>query len=101
MATLFEEVYYRRAVFYCAFSVDKRIFTKKYFPFKVESICRLKRFTTESRNSLRDVRKSQIMPDQVQKWLRQQWKDFYVAGFDALVKRWGKCISVGGRYIEK
>jgi hypothetical protein len=23
------------------------------------------------------------------------------AGFDALVKRWDKCISVGGRYVEK
>jgi hypothetical protein len=28
-------------------------------------------------------------------------KDFYAAGFDALVKRWDKCISVGGRYVEK
>jgi hypothetical protein len=34
------------------------------------------------------------------KWLRQQSKDFYTAGFEALVKRW-KCISVGGGYIEK
>jgi hypothetical protein len=23
------------------------------------------------------------------------------AGFDALVKRWDKCISVGGGYVEK
>jgi thiamine kinase-like enzyme len=30
--------------------------------------------------------KSQMMPDQVRKWLRQQSKDFYPAGFDALVK---------------
>jgi hypothetical protein len=28
-------------------------------------------------------------------------KNFYAAGFDALVKRWDKCISVGGGYIEK
>jgi hypothetical protein len=28
-------------------------------------------------------------------------EDFYVAGFDALVKRWDKCISVGGGYVEK
>jgi hypothetical protein len=47
------------------------------------------------------VRKSQMMPDQVQKWLRQQSKNFYAAGFDALVKRWGKCIDVGGKYVEK
>jgi hypothetical protein len=28
-------------------------------------------------------------------------KDFYAAGFDALVKRWDKCIYVGGEYVEK
>jgi cation transport regulator ChaB len=48
-----------------------------------------------------DVRKSQMMPDQVRKWLRQQPKDFYAAGFDALVERWDKCINVGGGYVEK
>jgi hypothetical protein len=37
----------------------------------------------------------------VRKWLRQQSKDVYAAGFDALVKRWDKCISVGGGYVEK
>jgi hypothetical protein len=36
----------------------------------------------------------------VRKWVRQQSKDFYAAGFDALVKRWDKCISVGGGYVE-
>jgi hypothetical protein len=38
---------------------------------------------------------------EVRKWLRQQSKDFYAAGFDALVKRWGKHINVGGGYVEK
>jgi hypothetical protein len=38
---------------------------------------------------------------EVQKWLRQHSKDFYAAGFDAMVKRWDKCISVGGGYVEK
>jgi hypothetical protein len=38
---------------------------------------------------------------EVRKWLRQQSKDLYAADFDALVKRWGKCINVGGRYVEK
>jgi hypothetical protein len=32
----------------------------------------------------------------VRKWLRQQSKDFNAAGFDTLVKRWDKCIHVGG-----
>jgi hypothetical protein len=33
--------------------------------------------------------------------LRQQSEDFYAAGFDALGKRWDKCMRVGGGYIEK
>jgi hypothetical protein len=31
----------------------------------------------------------------------KQSKDFYAAGFDALVKRWDKCINVSGGYVEK
>jgi hypothetical protein len=38
---------------------------------------------------------------EVRKWLRKQSKDFYAAGFDALVKRWDKCVSVSGGYVEK
>jgi hypothetical protein len=34
------------------------------------------------------------------KWLRQQPKDFYAAGFGALVKRWDKCINVSEGYIK-
>jgi hypothetical protein len=79
----------------------QRIFIKKYFLFTVGSVCRVKRFTAGSRNSLKDVRKPQVMPGQVRKWLRQQLKDFYAAGFDALVKRWDKHISVSRGYFEK
>jgi hypothetical protein len=50
---------------------------------------------------LKDIRKSQMMPDELRKWLRQQSRDFYAAGFEALVKRWDKCINVGGGYVEK
>jgi hypothetical protein len=28
-------------------------------------------------------------------------KKLCAAGFDARVKRWDKCINVGGRYVEK
>jgi trehalose utilization protein len=79
----------------------QRIFIKKCFLSMVGSVCSVKWFTTGSRNSLKDVRKSQMMPDQVRKWLRQQSKDCYAAGFDALVKQWDKCIDVGGGYVEK
>jgi hypothetical protein len=37
------------------------IFIKKCFLFTVESVCRVKRFTTGSKNSLKDVKKSQMM----------------------------------------
>jgi hypothetical protein len=69
--------------------------------FSVGSVCCVKQFTTGSRNSLKDVIKSQMMSDQVRKWLRQQSKDFYAAGVDALVKRWDKCVSVGGGHLDK
>jgi hypothetical protein len=65
------------------------------------SVCRLKRFITGSSNSPMDVRKSQMMPDQVRKWLRQQSKNFCAVGFDAPVKRREKCINVGEGYVEK
>jgi hypothetical protein len=42
----------------------QRIFIKKCFLFAVGSVCRIKRITTGSRNTLKDVRKSQMMPDQ-------------------------------------
>jgi hypothetical protein len=28
-------------------------------------------------------------------------KDFCAVGFSVLVKRWDKCINVGGGYVEK
>jgi hypothetical protein len=59
----------------------QRIFIKKRFLFMVGSVCCIKQFTTGSINSLKDVRKSQMMPDQLEKWLRQQSKDFYAAGW--------------------
>jgi hypothetical protein len=79
----------------------RNLFIKRSFLFAVGSACRVKRFTTGFRNSLKDFRKSQIMPEQVQKWLRQQSKIFNAAGFDALAKCWDKCIDVGGGYVEK
>jgi hypothetical protein len=38
---------------------------------------------------------------EVWKWLTQQSKDFYADGFVALVKRYDKCINVGGEYVQK
>jgi hypothetical protein len=37
----------------------------------------------------------------VQKWLRDQPKEFYAKGIYKLAERWDKCISVVGDYVEK
>ncbi|GBN44126.1 hypothetical protein AVEN_274998-1 [Araneus ventricosus] len=33
-------------------------------------------------------------------WMRQQPKEFYAAGIGELIKRWDKCINIGGDYVE-
>jgi hypothetical protein len=80
------------------------IFIKNYFLFTVGSVCHIKLLTTGSRNvHLGGTRfaDDEEVETEVWKWLRQQSKDFYAAGFDAQIKQWDKCISVGGRYVEK
>jgi hypothetical protein len=92
------EVFYRRAAFCCAFLWAKGLNAKdihrKMFPAYDGKRLSRKSITTGSRNSLTNVRNSQMMADQVRKWLRQQSKDLYAAGFDAVVKRWDKCINL-------
>jgi hypothetical protein len=38
---------------------------------------------------------------EVTAWFRQQPKESYAAGSQGLVKRWDKCLSVQGDYVEK
>jgi hypothetical protein len=47
--------------------------------------------------------RSKVADDETKarKWLRQQSKYFHSCGFNALVKRWDKCMNVGGGYVEK
>jgi hypothetical protein len=66
----------------------QRTFIKLYYMFMLRSVCRVKRLTIGSINSLKDFRKSQIMPNQVRNWLRQESKDFYAAG-----RRTGKAMG--------
>jgi hypothetical protein len=104
MATMLEEFITEEqccvVLFLWSKGLNARDIRKEMFPV-YGGKCGVKRFTSGSGNSLNDVRKSQMMPDQVRKWLRQQSKDFYAADFDALVKRRYKCIKVGGGYVEK
>jgi hypothetical protein len=68
----------------------QRIFIKKCPLFVVGSVCRLKRFTDDEE-----------FKTELRKCLKQQSKDFYAAGFDAVVKRWDKCINAGRGYVDK
>jgi hypothetical protein len=99
-------VYYRRAVFSCACFCGqndslKRIFVKKMFP--VYGGKCLSRKAVHNWAEEFSQGRSKVIDDEteVRKWLRQRSKDFYSARFEALVKRWDKCISAGGGYVEK
>jgi hypothetical protein len=70
---------------------------KKCLLFTVGSVCCVKQFHLGGKRFAGDKE----VEIKVWKWLRQQSKDFYAAGFETLVKRWNKCISVGGGYVEK
>jgi hypothetical protein len=67
----------------------------------VGSVCHVNKFTAELRNVAKHFADDEEVETEVRNWLRQQSKDFYAAGFDALANRWGKCINVGGGYVEK
>jgi hypothetical protein len=74
----------------------QRIFVNKCFLSTLGGVCRLKRPTTGSKNCDLGGKRftdNEEVETEVRKWLRQQSKDFYAAGFDALVKRWDECIS--------
>jgi hypothetical protein len=81
-------------VFYGQRDSVQRIFVNICFLFMVGSVCRVKRFTTGSRNPLKNVRKVVADELEVRKWLRQPSKDLYAAGFDALVKRWDTFLKL-------
>jgi hypothetical protein len=61
------------------------------------SAYRVKRFSLGGKRFADD----EEVETEVRKWLRQQSKDFSAVGFDVLIKRWHKCINVGGGYVEK
>jgi hypothetical protein len=65
-------------------------------------VCHVKRFTTGSRNSLKEVRMSQMMPYQVALLRLRQTQRLLCCGF----RRTGKAmrqgyVNVGGGYFEK
>jgi hypothetical protein len=84
----------------------RRVFINKCFLFTAGTVCCLKWFITGSRNALKDIRKSQMIPCQMLKWLWQQPKDFYTAGLDALAEqvyqcRWRICREMNVFSVSK
>jgi hypothetical protein len=68
----------------------QRIFIKKYFLFTVGSVFRVKRFHPSGKIFADDEEVERSCGSD-----RQRSKYFYAAGFEALTKRWDKCINVG------
>jgi hypothetical protein len=65
------------------------------------SVGHVKLLTAGSRNSLKGFPESQMMKRRCGSGWDNSQKDLYAAGFEALIKRWDKCISVGGGCVEK
>jgi hypothetical protein len=95
-------VHYRKAAFFCAFLWAKgpnaKDMNKEMFPV-YGGMCL-------SRKAVHNwVANVSMMTKKFKRRCRSGWdnsqKDFYAAGFDALIKRRDKCIKVGGRYVEK
>jgi hypothetical protein len=99
MATVFEDYSnekQRPVVSFCGQKDSMQtVFIKKCLRWEV--------FVTQSDSQLGGKRLAddEEVETEVRMWPRQQSKDFYGACFDALVKRWDKCINVCRGYVEK
>jgi hypothetical protein len=91
-------VYCRRAAFCCAFlwtkGLNAKDIHKEMFP--VYGGKCLSRKAVHSWVEKFSQGRFKVADDETEawNWLRQQLKDFYIAGFEALVKRWNRCINV-------
>jgi glycine/serine hydroxymethyltransferase len=87
--------------FLSAKELNAKDIQKQIFPVYVGKC--LSHKAAQNRVEILSQGRSKVADDaqQARKWLRQQSKDFCAVGFDALVKRWDKCINVGGGYVEK
>jgi hypothetical protein len=61
----------------------QRIFAKKCFLFTLGSVGHVKSSITGCKRYVDD----EEVETEMRKWLRQQSKDFYAAGFDAIMKQ--------------
>jgi hypothetical protein len=84
------------SVLFCVKGLSAKAIHKKDFIFIVGNVCRVKQFSLGGKHFVDD----EEIETEVRKWLKQQLKDVHAAGFDAPVKRWDKCIIVGGGFVE-
>jgi hypothetical protein len=98
-------VWYRWATFWCAFLWAKWFNAKKIHKETFSVYCGKCLSCKEVRNCVEKSGKRFVdekeVETEVRKWLRQQWKGFHAAGVEALVKRWDKCVNVGGEEVDK
>jgi hypothetical protein len=102
MATVLEGAY-RRVSFCCAFvlcakALNAKNIHKERFPVYGGKCLSRKWGSQMGGKRFAD---DEEVETEVRKWLRQQSKDLYATGFDALVKLRDTCINIGGRYVEK
>jgi hypothetical protein len=102
MATVLQKCITDISVLLCVFFLSEKELNTNYIHkeiFPVYGNKCLYRKTVHNRVEKCSQRRStiaQMMHDLVRQWLSQQSKDFYAAGFVALVNRWDKCMNVAG-----
>jgi hypothetical protein len=106
MATVFEEYTIEVQRCLCVFFLWAKGLNAKDIHMEMLPIYDGKCLSRKAVHNLVEKRDKRFADDEkveteVRKWLRQQSKDFCVAGFDALVKRWDTCINVDGGYVDK
>jgi hypothetical protein len=79
---------------------NEYLFIKKCFIFTVGSVCRVKRFTAEQRNSLKNVRKSQMMKRRCGNGLDNK-KNLQCCGFRCTGKAMGEVYQCWWRICRE
>ena len=82
--------------FFCGEKLwQQRISTKKCWPSTVNIACHVKQpiIGCKSYRKGEKYRRRTSRRSAVCEWFRQQPQKFYTAGFQGLMKRWGKCLN--------
>ena len=100
-----EYVYHERTAWCRAVFMGKRYGSKGYPQINAAHVWRTLPVTSSS--PLKQHLSGERFPDDdvveraVCAWFQQHPQEFYGAGFQGLVKWWGKCLNLFGDYVEK